>query len=399
MELYILAGLNEVENEPYTRVGYIDYADSVLWIKKYNDVGECEIYISCDDEVITELRIGRYVYREDDDMICKIESVTLETDVENGDHLIVVAKDVVSLLSNRIVKLESTYSGTVFGFISKLLEENVINPTDESRKISKVMFDLSNIDDFTETITVSTFAEDLLELIKSTCKTYNYGFRIRFLKAFNLLQFQLYKGVNKATDESEMYVEFSPRFSNIITSNYKEDEGNLKNVCYVGYKKSTDSNEVALEPVFIGEEPSSEDRREIYVDGSGTNREITVEELQKIFPTGLIHMGAEWYHNGTTVVAAVDKDENKVTITDYTYMLLIRTLGYNTLAERVKTLQFSGEVDTINTYEYKTDYNVGDVVRVTNEYGISAPALVTEVIESDDDDNGYQIEPKFEYVN
>ena len=47
------------------------------------------------------------------------------------------------------------------------------------------------------------------------------------------------------------------------------------------------------------------------------------------------------------------------------------------------------------TFVYKTDYNLGDVVTVENEYGISVGARIVEVVEVDDD-NGYSVQPKFE---
>ena len=88
----------------------------------------------------------------------------------------------------------------------------------------------------------------------------------------------------------------------------------------------------------------------------------------------------------------------KITATDYTYLQLIRIVGLNTLAERVKTQEFSGEVDTVDTYKYKQDYTLGDIVYVGNEYGIGAPAQITEVTESENSDQPYTVEPSFEFI-
>ena len=48
-------------------------------------------------------------------------------------------------------------------------------------------------------------------------------------------------------------------------------------------------------------------------------------------------------------------------------------------------------------YKYKEDYNLGDIVNIVNEFGISINARITEIIESQDD-NGYTIEPTFENI-
>lgn len=416
MEIYVL-------NAEYEVVGMVDEYESVLWNKKYNDVGEAEIYLPASDEVILLLQKGYYLYRYDDDMFCQIEKVKIETDVENGDYLIATAADICKLLSGRIVRGQVNsagitppvvYSGKVAEFIKKLITDNVINPptNQTQRKISNFVFDDSNFAEFTETIDASVIADDLLQRVISTCKSYNYGFRIAYNINTQKLVFRLYKGKNKATTESEEYVEFSPAFANIISSEFEIDASALKNVVYVGYK--TTAEEFALLSLYNGTtEPQGENRKEIYVDGTGTSRSITYEELQAIFHGNVKRNptsgGATGYYyvitGGEEIKVATfegeTKDgvyEEKITVTDYTYLLLIRSLGRNALAENVETQSFSGEVDTIGTYEYKEDYDLGDIVKVINEYGVAAEAQITEIMESDDTDNGYAVEPKFEYI-
>ena len=107
------------------------------------------------------------------------------------------------------------------------------------------------------------------------------------------------------------------------------------------------------------------------------------------------------YYNGSQVVATSEGtgEDEKITVSDYTYLLLIRALADTALAEHTDTTEFSGDVDTIYTYEYKTDYNIGDIVKVINEYGIEAEARIIEIMESDDNEDGYTVEPTFEYLN
>lgn len=394
MKVYILGALTELF--AYQKIGYIDEAESILWIKRYNDVGECEIYTPCSSEMIELLKKGRYIYREDDDMLCKIESVEIKTSIENGDYIIATGEDVANILSGRIVAAPFVFNGRVFDFIKKLIGTNITAITLKNRRIDNFSFYTGNEKEFTETIQTSVFAKDLLELIKATCKAYNYGFKIKYLADTKTLEFVLYKGKNKATTESDYYIEFSPAFSNIISSNYKEDESNHKNICYVGYKGEDES--VKLLPVFIGEEPAGENRKEIYVDGTSVNRDITIDELKILFPKVSDEEGV-WKDNGIIVAHTNQTDLDKVIITDYTYEMILKNLGYNTLAERARTEEFSGEVDTLDTYEYKVDYDIGDIVKVMNEYGKTANARIIEITESDDGDNGYQVEPKFEYID
>lgn len=410
MQLYILAGKEYAEAndvQQYDIIGVIDESESVLWNKKYNDEGYCEIYTPCDETLLALLQKGNYIYRFDDDMFCKIKTVEIETDVENGDYIIATAKDMCTILANRIVRWQIVYSGTVGGFIKKVLTDNVVNPAQPNRKIANFIIDDSNFSEFSDKIEVSSFVEDLLPLIITTCKTYNIGFRVAFDIATGKIVFRLYRGKNKASLSAGEYVEFSPTFANIISTHYKTDDTNYKNIVYVGYKNESDGTE--LLSLFKGNtEPQGEEREEIYIDGTGTSRDITYDELKVMFPsvtkssaTGADGKVTSTYTSGGEIVAKSEGtgDDEKITVTDYTYLLLIRILGENALAERVKTQEFSGAVDTSVSYVYKTDYDLGDTVRAKNEYGIEAEAQITEVVESDDNEDGYTVEPTFEFKN
>lgn len=422
MQVYILAGEKYAKENgclQFDPIGMIDAADSVLWNPKYNDIGECEIYIPCNMEYLSMLRRGNYIYRFDDEMFCKIESVEIETSVENGDYIIATAKDICNILAGRIVRWQIAFSGTLGNFIQKVLNDNVMIPAQSHRAISHFVFDASNLAEFNESVEISAFTDDLLQLILATCKTYSIGFRISFNMETRKLVFRLYRGKNKASISSEEYVEFSPQFANILSSHYKEEEGNFKNVVYVGYKSANKDDETVYLFSFPENEYDikGEARREMYVDGTGISREITKDELLQMFPDCKrypLTMGSEtsgYYYNGdfgTTTeqkVATFDVSitdgvkTEKLTVTDFTYSKLIRRLAQEALAERVMTQSFEGDVDTVDSYEYKVDYNIGDIVKVINEYGIKAEARITEVMESDDADNGFSVEPKFEYLN
>lgn len=398
MQLYIL-------DPEYDVIGIIDESESVLWNKKYNDVGESEIYIPCNKENLSLLRRGNYVYRYDDDMFCKIEKVEIETDVENGDYIIATATDICNILSSRIVRWQIVFSGTVGQFIKKLLTDNVITPVQTHRAIPNFVLDESNLAEFSDKIEVSSFTDDLLQIIISTCKTYNIGFRVSFNIETRKLVFRLKMGKNKASAESGEYIEFSPAFANILSSHYIEDDTAYKNVVYVGYKSANKDDET----IYLYSYPSNEQditgeaRREIYVDGTSISRDITLDELRAMFPDAI--------KEGNGYVATIDGEltavalsdtsgsEEKITVTDTTYYMLIRAIAAKTIAERVKKQSFEGDVDTVDTYKYKVDYDIGDIVNVKNEYGLEAAARITEVMESEDAENGHAVEPKFEYLN
>lgn len=408
MQIYIL----DPEYEP---IGVIDEQEDIVFNKRYCGVGYCALKVACTAEMLGLLRRGNYIYRYDDNMWCKIEKVAIDTNVEQGDYLTVDATDMNNILAGRIVRWGVVYSGTAAGFIKRLIIENIISPEQSKRKIENFIFDDSNFSEFTEKIDVGkdTATQDLLPLIETTCKAYNYGFRVSLDIYNKRIVFRLLRGKNKATMESEEYVEFSPNFANIISSHYAEDEREYKNVVYVGYKSADkDDENIHLHSVYEGQsqgkpEPQGEQRREVYIDGTSTSREIALDDLKLLFGS-VTKEGSSYYatvNSEKKEVATFTTETQdgatteKITVTDFTYHLLIRNIGVNALAERKKTQEFDGEVDTIDTYKYKADYDLGDIVKVANEYGIQAAAQITEVTESENADSPYTIEPKYEYIN
>ena len=165
--------------------------------------------------------------------------------------------------------------------------------------------------------------------------------------------------------------------------------------------------------VYNGDtEPSGEGRKEIYVDGTGTSRSIEYDELVAMFPAVNKDTTAKAYYitiDGKRQDVATyeisdpkegeEAPEEKITITDYTYLLIIKYLGTSALAEQIKTQEFSGAVDTVDNYVYKVDYDLGDIVKVKNEYGIEAEAQIVEILESEDNEDGYVVEPTYEYLS
>ena len=355
MQVYVL----DTELQPVTM---IDYAESVLWFKRYNDLGEAELYLQCDNETLSFLRKGYYLYRYDDDMFCKIKGIKIEESTEDGDYLTVTAVDGAKMLSGRIVWNTINFKGTVANFIKKVLNDNIINPTDKSRQIPNFVIDDDNFAEFTDTISIQCTHDDVLQLIIETCKSYNYGFRVFLDVDIGYFVFRLYKGVDRSQPKGDSYVEFSKKYANILSTNYAYDSGTEKNFVLIGGQGEGSERVYAT----IGNS-SGENRLELWVDA---------KDISKTY-----------------------QDESGVeqTYTDEEYQELLIERGRTKLAEYYAVESFTGEVDVSDSYEYKTDYDIGDIVAVKNSYGITAAARITEIDESEDNNSGYVVEPIFEW--
>lgn len=390
------------KKDVFEKVCEVEDYESFLWIPKYNDLGECEIYIQASSEYKDWFKIGNFIYRSTDDMFCEIKDVNIDNDDEKGSYLIATGKDCSDTLGDRIVRYETVFSGKPYEFIKLIIENNIIEGSIETRKINNFEFECNiNNDDH---INIVAFGEDLFTLIQSICKTYGYGFKLTYNLDEQKYKFILYQGESKCNKTDETYVEFSPDFANIVSSSYNENSEGYKNVCYVKYlpynqTKNEDVKE--LKSVYdtsrYNKEPEGKDRKEICVDGTSVKKEMTVEEL--IAAVGEVSINGSEYRDASGNLVAKKIGEDKVKLENDTYFSLIETLAYNTLAEHNIKKEFNGIVDTQDSYVYKVDYNLGDIVKVIDDYGAKVNARIVEIMESDDIEDGHQVEPTFEYIN
>lgn len=349
----------------FNQIAVVDEFESIIWDRKFNDVGYCEIYTKCNQEYLDLFQKHYYIKRLDDEMFCEIVSRKIENDIENGDNLTINALDVSSILNRRIIYNDINFNGKLCDFIYKIINDNFINPSNQDRKVANFTFDNSNFSEFTETIIYSTSKENVLELLKSLCEEYEIGFKVIFNN--NNFVFSIYKLKDKSSRENENYVEFSNVNENLLSSEFEESDEELKNTILVSgeaVKFSAGGDETSTIYLEVSSAVGLE-RREMYLDSS-------LSQKYK------------------------DEDDVDHYYTDEEFDEVLTNAGKTELANNTSTISFNSEVDVYDTYKYKIDYDLGDIVKIKNRYNISANAKIVEIIESEDIDDGYQLEPVFE---
>jgi hypothetical protein len=111
--------------------------------------------------------------------------------------------------------------------------------------------------------------------------------------------------------------------------------------------------------------------------------------------------GIDYYQVSNITIADVPSSSpsgsDNVTLRDVIYDVYLLNRGYEKLADYGEKISFNGTIEPNVTFMYKEDYNLGDIVTVENQYGVSASVRIVEVIEVDDD-NGYSVQPKFQII-
>lgn len=420
-------------------VGIIDAYKSLIWASRYYEIGDCELYVPATNEMLSMLKIGYYIKRPDDDMLCQIRYVELDTSGEEGNYIVVKGFDVKSWLDQRVVWSTMQADGNAEQFIRSMVDNALGAAGLYARRIvddnGNRIFYLGNEAGFTEVLTEQVSYKNIGEKVREYCLRYGWGYRV--LMGGNLLYFQLYKG----TDRTDSVI-FSDAYENLSATTYIEDETNMGNVALVagegqGSKRSRNVSGYA----------ESVDRFEVYVDAKDISKTITWGDLTNIYPT--TEQGGQGYISGTSTtgytykmnylnIQIVDSDQltwliqnypdgqqitiggidyyqvyneivadlpsntledsDNVVLRDIVYMVYLLTRGYEKLAEFGAVTSFAGTIEPNTTFEYKKDYFLGDMVTVQNEFGISVGARIVEVVEVNDD-NGYNVEPKFKYIS
>ena len=168
----------------------IDMYSSILWVPRYNELGDCELVISATIENIKKIKECKYIARKKDDMVCEITKIEIKTDEENGDQLIITGTDIKNILNSRIVAKQTNFNGLVEDYIRTLITDSIINPTNKERKIEN--FVLADKVGFKETIREQVTYDYVGTKIQELCQNYEWGYKI-VIKDRKFV-FSLYKG-------------------------------------------------------------------------------------------------------------------------------------------------------------------------------------------------------------
>lgn len=418
-------------------VGIVDAYKSLIWASRYDDTGDCELYLEANAETLDLLRMGRYIGRSGDNMVCRIENIEIDTDADDGNYLIVSGKDGKVFLDQRIVWGTEISDGLAEPFLRQLVYNSLVAPSNPSRRLSTPLgadlMALGTLAGFTEATTEQTSYENIGAKVREVCKRYGWGYRVRYDGTVFL--FELYKG----TDRSNA-VFFSDQYENLASTKYKDSRANMGNVALTAGEGEGAARMTMSQGVATGSE-----RFEIYVDARGTTRSITWKELTAAYPTtaqggngSIISTGGKWVYRMSTIdVQAIDAghlawlesnypggtvitttsgtfyrltnqdiaeletgtpgDNTVCTMRDLIYSAYLLSKGKKELDEYGERITFEGSIVPDVTFVYGQDYFLGDIVTVENEFGISKKARIKEVIEVLDD-NGYSIQPTYEFT-
>ena len=250
-----------------------DTYQSLIWTDRYDQYGDFELKLPMDSSLLSVLQQNYYLYSTQSEHLMIIEKIEIDSDIEDGNSLIISGRSLESILDRRIIWGQKTYSGNLQDAIKSMLEDAFISPPAAlaDRKISNFIFEASTDSRITAlTIEAQYTGDNLYDVISWLCIDNGIGYKI-ILNDSNQFVFKLYIGEDRSYDQDILpYVVFSKKFDNIEDSNYYQDNTNYKNVVLVGGE-----GEGALQKYKTVAETSTDDK-------TGLNRRETYESATDV---------------------------------------------------------------------------------------------------------------------
>lgn len=333
-------------NTQFQKIRLVDDYISLIWPEKYLGYSEFELYMRANAQNIADFQPDMMLKLEGSNVMMFIEKVEITTDLDSGAFMSIKGYPLEAWPSRRIVWGQRILTGNLQSAVQSVLSSNMLSTsTISARRFLNMTFVPSTDPGITSlTIDAQFTGTPLDEFLKSVLEPEGLGYRIVNTTGRNT-NFELYKGVDRSYSQpSYPYVVFSPKFDNLLSSEYKASVSNYKTAALVA-----------------GEGEGVARRTRTVTKGSPTATGVNRREL---------------FVDARDISSEVDGDP--LTTTQYNNLLDQR--GREKLTEFDVETSFEGGVDDRSTYQYGTHFNLGDIVQVEDEYGNSSPARVVEFI-------------------
>jgi len=320
--------------------GIVENFTSLMWNRKYSDVGSFELHAPVTVDNVNYLQLGNIISHEDAIEAGVIEDIHATQDSKKNE-LIIKGRFLESYLDRRLIYGEPYESGGNEPFNFSGYTETAMR-TIITNAVPIPLLELGTVKGFTDEITFQATYQNLLKYEIKLAESASLGFHCIPDFSEKKIIFDIYKGLDHSESQSDrVRVTFSDGYQNITSSDYTANNQLLKTVCYVGGQGEGS----ARVWVIVGDDTlTGLARREVKLDATD------------ISPDGL---------------------------TTQEYKAKLREQG-RALLEEQDILVNSFECSTMpdGNFKYKEHYNLGDIVTIKKEsWGLSTDLRITEISE------------------
>lgn len=311
--------------------GIIDEFSSLIWIRRYFEPGEFELHTPYSASNRALLVPENIVQRFDGKAV--IEAGVIETLDMTEDEIVIKGRFLESYLDRRLIKATTNYSGAAETSMRRIINEMVAIP----------LLSLGSNAGIETELEFQVTYKNVLRTLQKIAKSTGIGFRIRPDFQTRELFFECYEGRDR-TLPTDAKVTFSETYDNLADEEYKFDETMYKTKAFVTY--------------------TQDDIITCYETGEGEG--LNLRE---------VHVGASVNTNGLTPAEI---------------QAAMITEGQEALASDVIAESFTFSTNN-GTFEYRHDYDIGDVIYVRHRAWNYANSLRISEVEEDYEEGGMEI--------
>lgn len=346
-----------VRNSKFEILAVLDQFVSAIWTRRYYSCGDFEMKLPATTQLVALLQPGVFITRADDTTVMCIEKMIIETDTENGNFLTISGRSAEALLERRvllapfIVQSTTVEIQSAFTNLLQLCFDASKNAARPHRVADEIHFGVAVESEKAKVSLLGALGIDyykrdsnsgsLYDILTSVLEIAELGLRFKIQAVGNRQKLcpKLYAG----EDRTESVI-FSPAYSNLVNSSYEKDISNVRTHC-----------------LCYGETDGLITQR-LYCYRAGVSASTQ--------PTGL--------DCRETVIKGDDQGDYGAT--QWAGMLYLQGCAEVAELSSISTA-FSGEITTDIQYQYRKDWDLGDIVHVENEFGIAGTARVLAVSE------------------
>ncbi len=274
MKIYIL-------NDKLERIKPISIYTSLTWNTYYQNIGNFTLNVplylfeylvpSEESDVFIE-------YTRDKRNIGVVESINKSTDDDGQKSLIVKGRMGTSLLNRRVSMGDNNFEDKYPREIVKtMLEANFLSPSDILRKIDLISYSEAKQPQLLKTDYEQKRGDEVISSIEELSKASNFGFYMGLSEDATQLEFNIYQGVDRSLNQSEVapFVVQQRRGISTVMDYYK-DSTDYKNYAEV------DKEDQVRTYYPKTNQKSGLQRRETFFDMSAVSQTITQSDGTEI---------------------------------------------------------------------------------------------------------------------
>ena len=311
-------------------LGIVDYFISLRWRRKYFEAGEFEIVLPVNDYTLQFIDIDVIVMRNNYTEAGIIETVEYSDDGEN-EEVTLSGRFLSALLERRIVKNKINFSGNTIEGMNTII--NAMTPLTSQWETETVAMSSPHID-------FQCTYKNVYEYLCKLAEYSNIGIRIVPNVDSKVYMFEVWKGVDRTSEQNE-----NDQYS-FSDDNYNIEQGSL-----------VISEKTKATYVLVGGTGEDTSRILVEVDDGST--------------------GFDRYE-----VFSDQKSLSNNNLTTSQYQAQLQDVGEGKLSDGT----FKLEVTALVQQDYKTKWNLGDIVNIKKEkWGVYTSYRIIEVEETIED--------------